>query len=305
MATQKQGFRFEAQIYKMVTKDKLVIGDLDYANAVFQHISPFHLENFGLPWRKLDGTYREGTTFEMLVDAYLGDRMIKNFLFDYLADYEVQLRHVVATVLNEAFGEYGYLDPGRFKNAEYHKNFINDLENELTRANEPFVRHFQPKGNKMQHVPVYVAVEVITLGTLTKVVNNMRRPEQKKVAAFYGVRSELVLNSYFKCFTTLRNTCAHHGRLSNRRFRDGCAILKEDQRTLEQLAPAYRPDPFRFFAMLLGLMHVMGEKSSNAIIALFQKTFAEHPHLAPRILDFPPHWERVLRMAAGLEALEK
>lgn len=291
----------DAKLYDMVVNDKLIIRDMDYARKVFQRVSPFHLENFGLTWKKADGTYREGTTLEMLVDSYLADRRIKNFLFDYLSDYEVQLRHVLGTVLLESFGEYGYLDSGHFRQDEYHKNFINDLENELTRANEPFVRRFCPEEGKTREVPVYVAMEVITLGTLTKIFNNMRRPEQKRVSAFYGVLSENVLYSFFTCLSKLRNTCAHHGRLSNRRFSEGCAVLKEDKCVMEKLAPTYQPDAFRFFAMMLALMHLMDAQSNREIIVHFQRTFTLHPHFSPRFLDFPEAWEAILCAAANID----
>lgn len=301
VVTPQQLMHSDAKLYDMVIKDKLIIRDLDYAKKVFQRISPFHLENFGLTWKKADGTYQDGTTFEMLVDSYLADRRIKNFLFDYLSDYEVQLRHVIGTVLLESFGAYGYLDSGHFRQDDYHKNFINDLENELTRANEPFVRHFCPEEGKTRDVPVYVAMEVITLGTLTKIFKNMRRPEQKRVSAFYGVASEIVLYSFFSCLAKLRNTCAHHGRLSNRRFTDGCAVLKADRRTMERVAPVFHPDPFRFFVMLLALMHVMDAQSNREIIVHFRRTFAIHPYFLPRFLDFPEQWETILCEAAGID----
>lgn len=297
----RQVMHSDAKLMDMAKKEKLLIRDMDYARKVFQRVSPFHLENFGLPWKTAEGTYREGTTFEMIVDGYLADRRIKNFLFDYLSDYEVQLRHVLGTVMLESFGAYGYLEANHFRQEEYHKNFMNDLENELTRANEPFVRRFYAQEGKPHAVPVYVAMEVITLGALTKIFKNLRRPEQKRVAAFYGVASETALYSFFTCLAKLRNTCAHHGRLSNRRFGEGCAVLKEDKRVIARLAPNDHPDPYRFFVMLLALMHVMDAQSNREILIHFRRTFDLHPYFLPHFLDFPQEWETILCYAAGIK----
>lgn len=290
------GISYETKLETMMKKG-LVVRDRDVASRIVQELSPFHLENYGWPWMDRNAqTYREGTTIEQLYETYHCDRALKNCIFDYLADMEVQLRNVVGYVLDTHFGVYGYLEADHFKNEEYHHHFMNDVENELKRANEPFVQAF--RGDEKRDVPVYVALEVVTMGTLSKVVSNLKRPQQKEMARYYHIRSEQVLNSFLKVLTTLRNTCAHHGRLLYRNFPDGCAVLKEDRRWITACAPDFSLNPHALFAALLGLVHLLDSKKGDALIDSLVDIFAHHPHVLPAWGNLPPHWEDILRHPA-------
>lgn len=291
------GISYDAKLKGMM-KNGLIVQDEGVAQDIFQDLSPFHLEYYGLYWiDRQTGRYREGTTIELLYEAYHCDRALKNCIFDFLADMEVQLRNVVGYVLNEHFGAFGYLDSENFKNEDYHHHFLNDVENELTRANEPFVKAFRNRADPddSRDVPVYVALEVVTMGTLSKVVSNLKRPQQKELAMYYHIRSEQVLNSFLKVLTTIRNTCAHHGRLLYRNFPDGCAVLNEDRAWIQKCDPDYILNPNALFVAMLALVHLLDSRKGDAMLDTFVQIFERHPDIPPALGNFPDHWEDVLR----------
>lgn len=271
----------------------LIIEDRGAALLILREVSPFHLENFGLQWVN-EGKYCKGVSIAMLYQLYNADRMIKNFLFDYLADMEVQLRNVLGSILHEMAGPYGYLDKDYFKNEEYHETFIHDVENELRRANEPFVRAYRKDEEDKSPVPVYVALEVITMGSLSKLVSNLKRSELKKLASFYGLKSEKLIISFLKALTILRNTCAHHGRLSQRNFNVGVAFFNRDMEIIKEIEEEYRPNPYAFFAAFLALTHFLSEKKNKEMIYKMEEIFRLYPVFKPTLIDFPTHWMEIL-----------
>lgn len=292
MQTKNFSISYGAKIQAM--RDQGLEIDDAQARRIFQEVSPFHLENFGLPYWK-QGRYQAGTDLSLLYENYHADRMVKNFLFDYLADMEVQLRNVLGYVLHEMAGPFGYLEEGYYKNHHYHETFVHDLENELHRANEPFVRAFRKDDQDSAPVPVYVALEVITLGTMSKLVSNLKRPQQKELARYYLLPSEEVLASFLKILTILRNTCAHHGRLSNRNFASGVQFLKADLARIQ--AEAFEEDfslnPYGFFGGFLALLHLLPPGKSQGMLRQMEEVFSRHPHFAPAFLNFPKSWPKI------------
>ena len=67
--------------------------------------------------------------------------------------------------------------------------------------------------------PAWMSLEVITMGLLSKLYGNLKKGnEKKKVAKEFGLPNPLILESWMHAFAGLRNICAHHSRLWNRRF---------------------------------------------------------------------------------------
>jgi abortive infection bacteriophage resistance protein len=64
-----------------------------------------------------------------------------------------------------------------------------------------------------------MSLEVISMGLLSKMYGNLiKGSEKKKVAKEFGLSNPIMLESWMHAFAGLRNICAHHSRLWNRRF---------------------------------------------------------------------------------------
>lgn len=78
--------------------------------------------------------------------------------------------------------------------------------------------HFQ-KYDEPTLPPVWKTMEVVSFGTLSKLFCNFKDVEVKKrVAKSFGLPQYSYLESWMKAISALRNCCAHHGRLWNKRF---------------------------------------------------------------------------------------
>jgi abortive infection bacteriophage resistance protein len=64
-----------------------------------------------------------------------------------------------------------------------------------------------------------MSLEVVSLNTLSLVFSNIIEvDEKKKILQAFGHKRFDILTSWIHTFVGLRNVCAHHGRLWNRRF---------------------------------------------------------------------------------------
>ena len=58
-----------------------------------------------------------------------------------------------------------------------------------------------------------------TLGLLSKLFSNLKKGiEKKKITSDFGLLKPEILESWMHTFAHLRNVCAHHGRVWNRRL---------------------------------------------------------------------------------------
>ena len=67
--------------------------------------------------------------------------------------------------------------------------------------------------------PAWKTLEVVSFGTLSKLFCNFKdNSVKKKVAKEFLLPQYLYLENWIKCIAVLRNACAHHARIWNRRF---------------------------------------------------------------------------------------
>lgn len=80
--------------------------------------------------------------------------------------------------------------------------------------NEDYVVHNLAKYG--DPLPIWIAIEFLDLGALTKLFSLLDRRDQNEVADSVGVHGGRLLAAWLRDINYLRNLCAHHSRLWNR-----------------------------------------------------------------------------------------
>lgn len=115
------------------------------------------------------------------------------------------------------------------------------IASEIARSNDVFIKH-----NFNQHegeVPVWAVVEVLSFGTLSKIIKNLKTG----IGSTYGVLadkykyiskkgnsatpSQKMFASWVQAVSVLRNMCAHNSRIYNRTIHTTPEILDADKIT--------------------------------------------------------------------------
>jgi len=98
-------------------------------------------------------------------------------------------------------------------------NHLDSLQKEIERSNETFIAHYKATYNNPSEPPSWMSLEVSSFGLLSKIFHNLKKcPEKMEVTRHFGLKDVSVLENWMLCFSTLRNICAHHGRVWNRRL---------------------------------------------------------------------------------------
>lgn len=166
----------------------LKIDDENYARQILNDISYFRLiKAYGLGLKRKNTDFDGSISFEQIVELYLFNANFRQLMFAMIERIEINLRCRIANHFSHTYGVLGYEEPLNFSNPDYHKEFLDDIENEISRNSKaPFVKNF--KNNYADgKIPFYALVELFSFGTLSKFYKNMKPRDKKAVAQIYGV----------------------------------------------------------------------------------------------------------------------
>ena len=165
---------------------------------------------------------RPDTTFEKVVSDYTFDRDLRLLVMEGIERIETDVRSWWARELALAHDDaHVHLDPTAFRSAKEHAEQIARAAKEFERSsdNEHFAKHYKRTYSAPDLPPIWVATELMTFGSLTKWVEMTGEAAVlKTVAKGVGLPAPDVLVTVLQVLNEVRNVCAHHGRLWNRRL---------------------------------------------------------------------------------------
>lgn len=159
------------------------------------------------------------TSFEQILELYVFDRKLRLLVFDGLEKIEIALRTKIIYTYALTQGSHWYENGTLYKNQNRFIRDLNKLYEEIDRSNETFIKHYKSKYTQPPKPSAWMSLEVASIGLLSKLFENLKMtPEKKLVAKEFGLAHPHVLESWMHALAQLRNICAHHGRLWNRRL---------------------------------------------------------------------------------------
>lgn len=165
-----------------------------------------------------------GTTFEEVMALWQFDRKLRLLTLDAMETIEVALRTQLAYVLGER-DPFGHLrpdslgpraaeeepsDPAVTRHAAWLDAHGRDIE---AKKSEDLLRHNLAK---YEDLPIWIAVETMDFGRCVRLFHILKRADQTRIAAQFGVDDGPLFESWARAMNYVRNVCAHHSRFWNR-----------------------------------------------------------------------------------------
>lgn len=197
----------------------LIVADVRFAEHCLLHHNYYRISayRFPLTLRGDPDRFQPGVTFENLWDLYEFDRRLRHLVLEASKRVEISVRSRWAYEVGHRHGSQAYEQPRFFRPAKYHHTALEKLDLELTRSQEEFVAHFRHVYG-MSRPPIWAACEVMMFGQVSNFYSHLAEPSLRQVIADTYSLDERVLVSFLHHLNVVRNTCAHHSRLWNRRF---------------------------------------------------------------------------------------
>lgn len=209
----KPATTFDEQLEK-IKKRGCIIGDDVWAKEVLKQINYYRLTAYFLPYKEVDETYAEGTTFNNMYRTYEFDRKLRQLLFGTIEEIEIMLRAQLSYYFAHQYGALGYEDENNFGKRHDHQLFMKQIKADIEHNENKLAvqHHIKFYGGKF---PIWVVIELFTIGQLSFFYSDMIRADKKAIARNLYQTTDTNMVSWLKCLTDLRNNCAHYSRLYN------------------------------------------------------------------------------------------
>ena len=266
----------------------LIVDDEAYAKKILNDISYFRLvKAYSLNLKTKNGCYNKQTTFKEIVDLYLFNANLRQFIFPEIEKVEINVRCRLANFFAEQYGVLGYLQAENFANENYHAEFLKDINEEIGRNSKaPFVRNYR-ENYEGGYLPIYALVEVFSFGTLSKFYKNMLNKDKKAIAKTFGV-GYTYFESWLESISYVRNICAHYGRIYNAKLSKTPILYKE----YTQAGIGNN----RIYGVLLCLKHLLKNDTHwNLFVDNIELLFDKYERVQISTMGFPENWKELLQ----------
>lgn len=297
MATYPKPFLSPSDLVVKLQSKGMVVSSPSDAEKAIREIGYYRLKGyFFFMIDPSTGNYLPNTNFEDALKRYEFDVKLSRMLFDYLLKIEVSIR----ARLVEAFritGEPLVLnDPSFFREKKEYWDNTASIASEIKRSSDAFIYHNYSTHDGL--IPVWAAVEVLSYGTLSKIIKNMKNQSGASFSVLVNdyqfqnshgsmtVPSQDMFSSWTYTSSTLRNACAHGGRLYRRRFSIRPQIIDSDTFT-----PA-TPQTSDLYAGILSMKYLRPDDASWTAFSTGLKGLiaAYLPVIDINDLSFPADW---------------
>ena len=309
MKYQKQPLSIAEQIAKLEGRG-LLFKDKNLAAKYLSNISYYRLRAYTYPFQDNDDPnmdhqfIREDITFQDIIDLYVFDRRLRSLVFNELEKVEVAVRTKLSQIYSEnTKNSHWYEDPDLFDAAVFKtdsdgETFFDDIEDDIRadvdRSNEDFIKHYYQKYDEPDMPPSWMSMEVISFGTLSKLYKALKTSSEKKaIANAFGIANVDLFANWLHAFSGLRNCCAHHSRIWNRRFFVRLMMPYNTTYPFMSRTDAETFKQNKLFALLTALKYIVDiispekKKKKNLLQLLSER----HRLLSLREMGFPKDWE--------------
>ena len=163
-------------------------------------------------------TFRHGTTYNDILQLYECDARLREQAFGAVGRFELAFRNILSEALSGRFGSHPYYDRRAFRSAEAHNQALSQVIKTFSDSKDERAKHYRNTYDPPALPPIWTLKEFLTFGGAARLYATVDGVIRADVAKAFGVPRLPIFDNWVQCFVDLRNVCAHHDRLFNRRF---------------------------------------------------------------------------------------
>lgn len=202
-------------------KDRNLIVECEEKSLhLLQQLSYYRLSGYWhtlLKEPKKEHVFKDGASFNQAFKLYCFDRELRLLLLNQIEKIEISVRAALAYEPSLDWGTFWLSEKNNFTSFSKYTSTISKIFGELRRSQELFLDEY--KNTYLEEFPPsWVTLEVCSFGNLSWVYSIIKPGVTKRnIAKTYGLNDK-VFQSWLHSLVYLRNTCAHHSRLWNKKL---------------------------------------------------------------------------------------
>lgn len=276
----------------------LVVDDENEAIVYLSNISYYRLRAYTFPFQEnSEGSEHNFTRndihFKVIIDLYCFDRRLRSLIFNAIEKIEVAVRTKIVQIYAESTNDSHWYNNENLYRFGY-DDLINHVEADVNRSNEDFIKHYSSKYDNPPMPPSWMALEVVSFATLSRLFQSLISDDRKKdITKLFGLKKEYILENWLHAISNLRNCCAHHSRVWNRRFMVSVKLSYDTLYPFMDKTVIKQIHTNKLFAVLSCIAYILDIISPGSD---FKRNIKELLKSDCRLLDlkdmgFPQYWQ--------------
>jgi abortive infection bacteriophage resistance protein len=271
----------------------LSISDEQQTISYLTNIGYFRLSAYSYPLLKvpkIDHLYKDGATFDLVINMYRFDRKLRMLLFNELEKIEVAIRSTISNCISGGLNDVFWMtNANSFNNSTIFTKALTLIQSEIDKTKEEFIPHFQNKYIE-PFPPAWMIAEIIPFGLLCGIYNNLCSAGLKKKVANCFALPFPVFSSWILILSNLRNLCAHHSRIWNR---DIPVIPSEPKSPTFPWIDSSTTNMSRIYYRICIIKYLLFSVSPhNSFTHKLKDLLAEYPTIDIKAMGFSVNWHQ-------------
>ena len=220
---------------------------------------------------------------------YRFDRQLRLLMFNQIEKIEIAVRSAIVNITSRETGNpFWMTEPSCFYDANTFVKTKQLIDAELAKSREDFIEHFRNTYSD-PYPPAWMLAEILPLGVLTKIYNNIKSNHiRKRIAQEFSLGIP-VFNSWMTIITVARNNCCHHARVWNRTF--ALQVLTMRRMTNPWISiPVNQRKVYFSLCIIKFFLNIISPNNDmkTKVISLL----SEYPSIDLNAMGFPCGWEK-------------
>jgi abortive infection bacteriophage resistance protein len=280
-----------AQLLEILKDRGLNCSDVADAVPLLRSVGYYRLTGYLYPFLRAPKSahhFKLGSSLGQAFNLYEFDREFRLLVFDQIERIEIAVRSAIVNIMCAETGDVFWLtNPSHFADSTKFNKTLALIDKELQVSREDFITHFK-QAYEEAYPPSWMAAEIIPLGLLTRVYENISNNRtRKRIAQYFGLNIP-VFTSWMTIVTLTRNICCHHARLWNRFL--SLRALTMSRPTTPWISNNVQQG--RIFFTLCILKHFVDIiRPQNTFKQDLMSLLTKYPTVDTRAMGFPVEWQ--------------
>jgi abortive infection bacteriophage resistance protein len=294
MRYQKPSLNFHNQAQLLINRG--LIADLNELESFLSIVNYYRFSGYLFPFRSgINESFIPNTTFNFIKEIYYFDIELRKFTFSFIGIIEIAL---LRTQMVEKFslenGPFCYSNISNFGpslSEDTHKEIMGRIFENIEKSNEVFVKAYKTKYSEEPYFPFWIVSETLSFGVLSQIFSYLPHNILISISNRYNLYST-VLSSWLHTLSTIRNICAHHARLWNRKLSTSPLIPYREYHP-EFYTPT-KISPNHYSVILAILNYLLTKINPNiSVMNDFKDLLRKYPTIPLNRMGFPDDWEQI------------
>ena len=290
MRYEKTAISIPQQIERLKSRGLRI--DDEKASHYLGNISYYRLRAYTYPFQdneKPDHPFTKEVSFENIISLYVFDRQLRLLLFNAIEKLEIALRTQIIYRYSLEYGPFWHENPELYTDSIAFADHIASLKKEINRSKETFIKHYKERYTDPSEPPAWMSLEISSFGLLSKLFTNLKNDDCKTdITKYFGLKSAKLLQNWLRCFSLIRNICAHHGRVWNRRM----TTIRFPRKPLYNFIPSHSVLPYKIYAYASATQYILNIISPcHSFKNDLSKLMEDCPLAQEKEMGFPEGWK--------------